>query len=321
MDSAYRGCRLCPRLCGVDRTSGQRGFCCQSDAIRLAWAGLHFGEEPPVTGTGGSGAIFFSGCTLGCPYCQNEQLSRHRMGRAISEAELAGIMLRLQERGAENLNLVTGTQFVPGIVRAVMDAREQGLSLPVLWNSSGYERLETLEALQEIVDVYLPDCKTVDEELSARLLGVADYPRVAREALACMVAAKPLLLVREGETVRILRGVIVRHLVLPGLLESTRRVLRWFSGTLQGQALLSIMFQYTPNGRAASPGRGGVSRRRLFPPEIRRVTEWLEALEIEEGFVQEAAEEDLWLPDFRRKNPFPPGQAVPVWHWRSNAPN
>jgi len=341
-DSLYRDCRLCPRLCGVDRTAGRRGFCGQGDRLRLAWAGLHFGEEPPVTGRGGSGALFFSGCTLGCPYCQNEQLSRHGMGREISEAELSRLMLGLQAEGAENINLVTATQFVPGVLAAARRAREDGLRIPLLWNSAGYERLETLDLLETEIDVYLPDCKTLDEKVSRRILGAGDYPEVARLALERMAAARPLAL--DGEGLRLRRGVMIRHLVLPGLLESTRRVLGWFAETLKGRALLSVMFQYTPNVRAlaaagqvedgpdgaagsprarggAAPGRravrgGRVSRRRLLPPEMRRVLGWLEELGIDEGFVQEAAEEDTWLPDFARSNPFPPGQAVPLWHWR-----
>jgi putative pyruvate formate lyase activating enzyme len=328
MHSLYQDCRLCPRLCGVDRTAGRTGFCGQSDGIRLAWAGLHFGEEPPLTGRGGSGALFFSGCTLGCPYCQNEQLSRHGMGREISVAELAGQMLDLQAAGAENVNLVTATQFVPGVVEADGQARKGGLTIPLLWNSSGYERLETLELLESTIDVYLPDCKTLDEAVSRRILGVPDYPQVARAALERMAALRPLVLEGDGEQRRLRRGVVVRHLVLPGLLESTRKVLRWFATTLNGQALLSVMFQYTPNARgmeapgsrdsgmAASSGEGGrVSRRRLLPTEMQRVLGWLQELDIDEGFVQEAADEDLWLPDFRRINPFPEGEAVPLWHW------
>ena len=241
------------------------------------------------------------------------------MGREILDSELARLMLLLQDRGAENINLVTATQFVPGILSAARRAREQGLTLPLLWNSSGYERLETLEMLEGAVDVFLPDCKTLDEEVSRRLLGAADYPEVARQALERMVAARPLLWEGEGDEKRLLRGVIVRHLVLPGLLESTRRVLRWFAASLDGRALLSVMFQYTPNSRVNVASAPGLSRRRLLPPEIRRVLGWLEGLGIDEGYVQEAAEADAWLPDFARTNPFPAGQAVPVWHWREDA--
>jgi putative pyruvate formate lyase activating enzyme len=314
MENLYRECRLCPRLCGVDRTGGRTGFCAQSDRLRLAWAGLHFGEEPPVTGRRGSGTLFFSGCTLGCPYCQNDQLSRHGMGREIAEGELAELMLLLQAEGAENINLVTATQFAPGVLAAARQAREAGLAIPLLWNSSGYERVETLELLEEAIDVYLPDCKTLDEGVSRRLLGAADYPEVARRALERMTAARPLALEGEGDQIAFRRGVMVRHLVLPGLLESSRRVLGWFAGTLNGLALLSVMFQYTPNPRGAM---ARVSRRRLLPPEIRRVLGWLEELGIDEGFVQEAAQEDGWLPDFNRTQPFPPAQAVPLWHWRA----
>ena len=242
MNEFYENCSLCPRNCGVNRLREERGYCGESARMKVAWAGLHFGEEPPLIGKGGSGTIFFTGCTLKCDSCQNCQLSRQGLGREISSGELEQLMLRVQEGGAENINLVTATHFAPTIVESVAAARNQGLSIPVVWNSSGYEKLSTLQLLKGTVDVYLPDCKTLDSSLSRPLLGAANYPEVVQPALQRMIEDKPLT-VAEGH---LRQGVIVRHLVLPGLLEQSREVLRWFARHLKDRALLSLMFQYTP---------------------------------------------------------------------------
>ena len=255
----YAPCRLCPRDCGVDRSAaghfgaadsssgaGKRGVCGEGDVPRLALACLHFGEEPVLTGRGGSGTLFFTGCTLRCSFCQNHQLSRGGYGAPVSTEELAALMLRLQEEGAANVNLVTGTHFAPHLVEAVAAARRQGMSLPVVWNGSGYERAGTVELLFPAVDVFLPDLKTLDPALSARLFRAPDYPQAAREAILAM-AEKPLAWEPAGPREGLLRsGLIVRHLVLPGQLDSTRGVLEWFAARLKGRALLSLMVQYTP---------------------------------------------------------------------------
>ena len=297
----------------MDRLGSARGFCRESAAVRAAWAGLHFGEEPPITGRGGSGTIFFTGCTLKCRYCQNDQLSRSGLGAELEPEQLARLMLRLQAEGAENINLVTGSQFAPGIVEAARLAGERGLAIPLLWNSSGYESLETLRLLAPWIQVWLPDCKTLDRELARGLMGAADYPQVAREALAFMVAARPLAW--DGEKLR--QGVIVRHLVLPGHPNSTREVLAWFRENLYGKALLSLMVQYTPNpralGRADEPGAGPA--RRVSPAEYELIQGWLGELGIEEGFIQEPEPGSEWLPDFSRRDPFPESQARAVWHF------
>jgi putative pyruvate formate lyase activating enzyme len=309
----YARCLLCPRACGTDRLGSARGFCREGAAVRAAWAGLHFGEEPPVTGRGGSGTIFFTGCTLKCRYCQNEQLSRAGLGAELAVEELAALMLRLQAEGAENVNLVTGSHFAPGIAAAAAVARGRGLSIPLLWNSSGYESPAALEVLEPWIDVWLPDCKTLDAELARGLMGAPDYPEVASAALAFMVEARPLAW--EGELLR--RGVIVRHLVLPGHPESTRQVLAWFRERLYGRALLSVMVQYTPNSRAMGPGDegGAMPSNRVSAAEYEQVLAWLEELGIEEGFIQEPEPGSEWLPDFSRPNPFPEGQARPVWRY------
>lgn len=316
VNALYTECRLCPRDCGVDRSEDERGYCGQGARARIAWAGLHRGEEPPLVGTQGSGTVFFSGCTLKCGSCQNCQISHQGLGREVSLGQLSELMLKLQGRGSANINLVTASHFTPSVIAAAASARKRGLSIPVVWNSSGYERMSTLDLLEETVDVYLPDCKTLDPQVSRRLMGAADYPEAVRAAVSKMVRDRPL----DFEEQHLRRGVIVRHLVLPGLLDSSRGVLEWFARRLKGRALLSLMFQYTPVSPEArlqeiEPQQG--PRRTVSRREYDRVLSWLEEMDIEDGFIQEPACNDDWLPDFTRRNPFPDGQAVPIWHYRS----
>ena len=315
----YRNCRLCPRDCGTDRVSALAGtrcgaYCGEGADLRLAFAGLHLGEEPPLSGKGGSGAVFVSGCNLGCAFCQNWQVSGGgsaggaqpggRLGRAVSTKEFAAICAGLERRGAENVNIVTGSHAVPAIARGLRAAKVCGLGIPVLWNSSAYERTQTLELLDGFVDTWLPDLKTLDSDLAARFFRAPDYPRVAAAAIRWMAENRP-------------HGVIVRHLILPGRIESTREVLRWFAGNVAGSAQLSLMSQYTPvaPGRARQPGRF-LSRR-----EYETVLCWLGEFGIEDGFCQELAPGSGWLPDFNRPNPFSSGLSVPVWHFAENIVN
>jgi len=306
---SYESCTLCPRNCGVNRLQAERGFCGESAQVRVAWAGLHRGEEPPLVGEHGSGTIFFSGCTLKCDSCQNCQLSREGMGAEVSDSGLVEMMLRLQERRAANINLVTASHFAPSAVEVIVKARQRGLSIPVVWNSSGYEKASTLELLRPVVDLYLPDCKTLDARLSRSLMKANNYPQIVRSAVLKMVAGKPPHYA--GGKLR--RGVIMRHLVLPDLLEQTREVLCWFAAELKGRALLSLMFQFTPVHRETE---GMLARRTISVSEYEEVLSWLEELEIEEGFVQDPADSDEWLPDFTRLNPFPQDQAEPLWHYK-----
>ncbi|MCL2126830.1 MAG: radical SAM protein [Treponema sp.] len=309
-DSLYQNCRLCPRSCGADRLAAGEGYCGESSLLRLAFAGLHSGEEPPLSGKRGSGAVFVSGCNLGCAFCQNRQISggggygAGALGRAVSTEEFSSICLKLQNRGAENINIVTGSHAVPAIVLGLGAAKSAGLRIPVLWNSSGYENAETLELLDGFIDTWLPDLKTLDADLASRFYKAPDYPRAAAAAVLWMARNRP-------------GNVIVRHLVLPGRLESTRSVLKWFAENAAGRAagaLLSLMTQYTPVAGAGGPGRF-LSRR-----EYDSVLGWLEEFGIDDGFCQEPmtgglAERSGWLPDFSRANPFSSALSVPVWHY------
>jgi len=299
----YKNCRICPRDCGVDRFAGSRGYCGEDSRLRLAFAGLHSGEEPPLTGSRGSGTIFVSGCNLGCGSCQNRQISSHNagehLGRAVSIEEFTAICLELQKRSAENINIVTGSHAVPALAQGLDTAKAAGLHIPALWNSSGYESVETLELLGDRIKTWLPDLKTLDDKLAGKFLNARDYPQIAVRAIQWMMKTRP------GD-------VIIRHLILPGYLDSTRSVLRWFADNASGKAQLSLMSQYTPmKGDTSGPGRY------LSEREYETVLGWLGEFGIEDGFCQELVTGSDWLPDFRRTNPFSSGLSVPVWHYLS----
>ncbi|MDR0472436.1 MAG: radical SAM protein [Treponema sp.] len=306
MKNLYNPCRLCPRSCGVDRTAGEAGFCKETAKLRAAAAVLHRGEEPPLVGKGGSGTIFVSGCNLGCVFCQNHQISQGEpgsspLGKEVSIETFTGICLALQNSGAENINIVTGSHAVPVIVDGLIAAKKAGLQIPVLWNSSAYENTETLELLRDCVDIYLPDLKTMDGEIAADFFNAPDYPAAASAAILKMIDTG--------------RGVIIRHLILPGYLDSTHSVLRWFADNASDSAQLSLMTQYTP-----IPNRGGTAPKRFITKEeYETVIGWLTEFGIEDGFCQEPVTGSEWLPDFRRTNPFPSELSVPVWHWASTS--
>ena len=281
-------CRLCPRGCGADRER-VRGVCRVGAEVTVARAAPHYGEEPCVSGERGSGAVFFAGCPLGCVYCQNYELSRGRTGEAVTVERLAGIFGELEAMGVHNLNLVTGTQFVPQILEALRIAAPR---VPVVWNTSGYETAETVSALAERVSVFMPDLKYAFSSTAARYSRAPDYPETARAAIREMVRLTGPYELDENGMLR--SGVLIRHLVLPGRIADTRSVLRWVSETFApGTVLFSLMAQYTPCGDLTRT------------PELKRTLtadEWDEALSalaeygIEDGYVQElsaAGEEEI----------------------------
>ena len=234
------------------------------------------------------------------------------MGRAVSSEEFAAICLGLEKAGAENINIVTGSHAAPAIVLGIDAAREKGLTLPLLWNCSAYEGRETLSLLKDRVDVYLPDLKTLDKDLGARFFKAPDYPEYAEKAILAMLEARELS-IQEG---LIKSGLIVRHLVLPGFLGSTRKVLRWFADHAQGRALLSLMTQYTPPCQTVERKASAAPTRCLGREEYNQVLDWLGEFGIEEGFCQDLVTGDEWLPDFHQRNPFSSELSAPVWHWR-----
>lgn len=245
MDPEKILCELCPRKCRAARKDGEAGFCGPSGpGVTLARAALHFWEEPCISGTRGSGTVFFSGCSLRCVYCQNHEISQMKTGKTVPLKRLTEIFLELQDKGAHNLNLVTPTHYTPQIREALHEARKGGLTLPVVWNTSGYEDPETLRTLEGDVDIYLTDLKYMDRELASRFSGAEDYPAVSKAALREMVRQKPRLLTDQDGMLR--EGVIVRHLLLPGHVRNAKDVVRYVYTTYGDRVLLSLMNQYTP---------------------------------------------------------------------------
>ena len=286
----YRNCTLCPRRCGVDREAGQTGFCGMPAGLRIARAMLHYGEEPPISGSFGTGAVFFSGCTLRCVYCQNREISAGGKGKAVSSEQLRALFERLIDEGAQSIDLVTPTHFLPSILPALTPK----LPVPVVYNCGGYERVETLRQLEGLVDIYLPDMKYADNALAARLSAAPDYFETASAAIREMYRQTGPALVEDGI---MRRGVLLRHLVLPGYLENTLRVLDWVAEAFPKNAvMLSLMSQYVPMGPARS-----------MPPLDHRLTQeeydgavsWMQLCGLTFGYTQDtsAATQEL-LPDF-----------------------
>lgn len=272
-------CRLCPRQCGADRAVSA-GVCHMGSAVRVARAAPHYGEEPCISGERGSGAVFFAGCPLGCVYCQNYALSRGRIGETVSVERLAAIFAGLEEKGVHNLNLVTGTQFTPEIREALAIAKPK---IPVVWNTSGYETVDTVDALAESVSVFLPDLKYTDPALAARYSRAPDYPAAAQSAIKRMVEHTGAFELDENGLLR--RGVMIRHLVLPGQIENTRAALFWIADTFApGTVLVSLMAQYTPCGDLK---KFPELRRTLTPEEWDAALAALDETGLSDGYVQE----------------------------------
>lgn len=285
---SYTNCRLCPRQCGVDRDEGQTGFCGMTAQMTAARAMLHYGEEPPIAASFGTGAVFFSGCTLRCRYCQNREISLERKGKPISSEELRDIFLRLIDEGAQSIDLVTPTHFLPTILPALTPK----LPVPVVYNCGGYERVETLRELEGLVDIYLPDFKYADDRLAARLSDAPEYFDVAAAAI-CEMYRQVGGYVIEDEQMQ--RGVLIRHLVLPGAVGNSLRVIEWVARTFpKNDVLFSLMSQYVPSPTLPAP-----LNRRLTPEEYDGAVSWLELCGIRSGFVQNlSAATDELLPNF-----------------------
>ena len=283
----YVNCKLCPRACGIDRSTGKTGYCrCPATAM-VAKTMVHKWEEPALAGNGGSGAIFFGGCTLGCVYCQNRDISRRPSGTAMDSAQLRQAMEDLIAKGAENIDLVTPTQYLPTILPAL----EEKLPVPVVYNCGGYERAETLKALEGKVDIYLPDLKYADNRLAKALSGAPDYFEVATAAIQEMVRQTGPV---QWEGEKVVRGTIIRHLILPGFVDNSLKVLDWIGENFTpGEVLVSLMRQYTP-----MPGLPAPLDRRITDEEYDAVLSWMYLNDLE-GFTQESdAADTAFIPDF-----------------------
>lgn len=283
----YTHCSLCPRQCSVDRTAGELGFCRCPDVALVAKTMLHHWEEPALAGEGGSGAIFFGGCTLGCKFCQNGAISHAPTGTPMDSAALRKEMEKLIAQGAENIDLVTPTQFLPTILPAL----EPPLPVPVVYNCGGYERVETVRALDGFVDIYLPDMKYADNALAGQLSGISDYFQAASEAIKEMVTQTGSV---QWQHDKIKKGVIIRHLILPGHVDNSLRVLDWIGETFApGQVLVSLMRQYTPMGGLPAP-----LNRPITDEEYEAVLSWMYLNNLE-GFTQESEAADTsFIPNF-----------------------
>ena len=283
----YSNCKLCPRQCGIDRDAGETGYCRCPGTARVSKTMIHKWEEPALAGSGGSGAIFFGGCTLGCAYCQNRDISRKPVGKPVDSAELRRMMEALIGEGAENIDLVTPTQYLPTLLPAL----EPKPAVPVVYNCGGYERVETLKKLEGKIDIYLPDLKYADNRLARALSGAPDYFQVATAAIREMVRQTgPVRW--EGE--KITRGTVIRHLILPGFVDNSLNVLDWIGETFTpGEVLVSLMRQYTP-----MPGLPAPLDRKITEEEYDAVLSWMYLNDLH-GFTQEAdAADTAFIPDF-----------------------
>lgn len=297
-----KNCNLCPRNCNADRHNGQSGVCgVTGTGILAARAALHMWEEPCISGENGSGAVFFSGCPLRCIYCQNYYIAHAEVQKMITPERLAEIFLELQEKNASNINLVTPTHYTPEIIWAVNRARERGLVLPIVYNCSGYEKVETLQTLEGIVDIYLTDFKYMDRDIAARYSKAADYPEAAKAALAEMVRQ-----IKEADFDHrgmMKRGVIVRHLLLPNHVKNAKSVVKYVYETYGDRVYLSLMNQYTPLVQVKDiPGLN----RRVTEREYEKLVSYAISLGVTHGFIQEGkTAKESFIPEFNYEGLFP----------------
>lgn len=291
-------CTLCPRNCGVNRLAGETGFCGQTAKLFLARAALHFWEEPCISGTVGSGTVFFTGCNMQCVFCQNHSIALSNQGKEISIERLSQIFLELQGQGAANINLVTPSHAVPQLLLALLQAKENGLTLPIVYNTSSYEKRETLQMLEGLVDIYLPDLKFFSPENSARFSKAPNYFEVATEAISEMVRQVGNVSI-DPETGMMTKGVIVRHLCLPNQIGESKRILRYLHNTYRNQILISILNQYTPMPQLKEMTHMSDIDRAVTVEEYDRVRRFACAIGIEGGYFQEgAAQGESFIPDF-----------------------
>jgi putative pyruvate formate lyase activating enzyme len=295
-EAHYNACTLCPRCCHADRRKTV-GYCRSGSQIKVARAALHHWEEPCISGTNGSGAIFFSGCTLGCCYCQNYSISREGFGKEISEKKLADIFLQLQEQGAHNLNLITSTQYLPSVLKA-LDLVKHKLAIPVIYNCGGYERVETVKALKNYIDIWLPDLKYWDSRLSARYSQAPDYFSCASQAIQQMICQTGPPVLDDKSLMK--SGVIIRHMVLPGLKEDSIRLLHWIKEVLPlSHYYLSLLSQYTPFYKARKGGTFPEISRRITTYEYEKVVNAAIDLGLTQGYMQEkSSAKEEYTPPF-----------------------
>lgn len=294
MNDAYENCMLCARRCGVNRRLNKKGVCGESDELHIARAALHMWEEPCISGEDGSGTVFFSGCSLGCVFCQNYNISANHHGKIITEDRLYEIFFELKAQGANNINLVTPTHFAPTVAGVIAKAVKGGLDLPIVYNTSSYDSVETLKLFDGLADIYLPDFKYYDASLAKKYSHAADYPTAAKLAVQEMVSQRGRAKFNSDGIMT--SGVIVRHLILPGCTEDSKKVIEYLYKTYGDDIYISIMNQYTPTDYLPSNFQ---LNRKVTAEEYDEVIDYALSLGVENGFVQEGeAASESFIPDF-----------------------
>jgi len=287
-------CTLCPRECHVDRTKGEKGYCGETDELVVARAALHFWEEPCISGEEGSGTVFFSGCAMKCVYCQNYRIAHGLAGKKISIERLADIFMELQQKSANNINLVTPSHYVPQIIEAIILARTKGLKIPIVYNCSGYEKVETLQLLEGYVDVYLPDFKYMDSALALKYSNCNDYFEYASAAIKEMVRQAGKATFNSRNIMQ--KGIIIRHLTLPWCMKDSKNIIKYLYDTYEDQVYMSIMNQYTP---VATVEDYPEINRKITEREYDELVDYAIDIGVENGFIQEGeTASESFIPDF-----------------------
>ena len=287
-------CKICPHNCGINRLNGNIGRCKSNGNIKLAMASIHNFEEPCISGENGSGTVFFSNCNMNCVFCQNYKISQQGLGREISIKELAEIFIDEQNKNAENINLVTPTMYVYHIIEAIKIAKNKGLKIPIVYNSNGYENVETIKKLDGYIDIYLPDLKYYDDDLAFKYSGVKNYFENATSAIKEMYnqVGSPVL----DENGMMKKGLIIRHLVLPNNLQNSKDVLKWINDNIDKKVFVSVMAQYFPTNKAKDFPE---INRKLTKEEYEEIENYLYSLDLDNGYIQELGEhEEEYVPDF-----------------------
>ena len=288
-------CRICPHNCSINRNEGKIGRCKATEKVKIALYSIHNYEEPIISGEKGSGTVFFSNCNLNCIYCQNYEISQQGKGKEITIEELSKIFLELQKQNVENINLVTPTSYVVQIIEAIKIAKRRGLNIPIVYNTNGYENIETLKMLNGYIDIYLPDLKYAEEEMGKKYSKINNYFNIATEAIKEMVRQVGIPQIDDNGIMK--KGVIVRHLVLPNHIENSKKVLKWLKENLDDKIYISIMAQYFPTYLAKEDKD---INRKLTKEEWKKIEEYVEKIEIEQGFIQELGEhEEEYVPKWK----------------------
>ncbi len=289
-------CKLCPIECKINRNAGNLGRCRASNKIKIGLYSLHFDEEPCISGKTGSGTVFFSNCNLKCKFCQNYKISCEGKGKEITTDELSNIFIELQGKGANNINLVTATPYIIQVIEAIKIAKSNGLKIPILYNTSGYEKIETLKKLDGLIDIYLPDFKYFDNELANRLSGIKDYREITQKAIKEMYRQVGKNEYDENGILK--KGMIIRHLILPNNIQNSKNVLKWIKGNMPSDITISLMSQYFPTYTATEIEE---INRKINKKEYEEIEDYLYEIELENGYVQDFEEndnEEKYVPNF-----------------------